>query len=159
MTRRQAFYLFPLVAIAAGLCLTASPTSAQTARPSVELAGHPIAQIAVTTTDLGRATGFYRDTLGLPFLFEANDMAFFNIGGIRLMIALDQDRPQTVPTSIVYFDAPNFDAVQRRLAASGAVLEGPVETVQRSPAGDLKIQQFRDPDGNVLAIMGTVPHS
>ncbi len=154
MISRIPFIRLSLAALMAALCAT--PSGAQDGRPSVELAGHRVQQLALTTTDLGRATGFYRDTLGLPFLFEANGMAFFDIAGVRLMIALDPDRPQADPTSILYFDAPEFEATHRRLTASGAVLEGPVETVQSGPDGDLRIQQFRDPDGNVLAIMGTV---
>ena len=31
--------------------------------------------------DLPRALAFYRDTLGLPFLFSAGTMAFFDCGG------------------------------------------------------------------------------
>jgi catechol 2,3-dioxygenase-like lactoylglutathione lyase family enzyme len=34
-----------------------------------------IGQIAVNARDLPRAVGFYRDTLGMPFLFEAPQMA------------------------------------------------------------------------------------
>lgn len=130
--------------------------NAQVAPQSVELAGHRVHQLALTTTDLPRAIHFYRDTLGLPFLFEANGMAFFDVAGVRLMLALDPSRTQAPPTSILYFDAPDFTATHRRLVATGLLLEGHIETVQRTRDGDLKIQQFRDPDGNVLAIMGLV---
>lgn len=132
--------------------------SAQSApRVSAELRGHRLQQVALTTTDLPRATAFYRDTLGLPLMFESNGMSFFDVAGMRLMIALDKDRPSVRQTSILYFDAPDFDTSLVRLKASGVTLEGPVETVQRTAGGELKLQQFTDPDGNSLAIMGLVP--
>lgn len=111
----------------------------------------------MTTSDLARATVFYRDVLGLPFQFEANGMAFFDVAGVRLMLAVDPSRTEAPPTSILYFDAPDFAETHRRLVATGVALEGPVETVQRTAAGELRIQQFRDPDGNMLAIMGIGP--
>jgi len=51
-----------------------------------------IGQIATTVTDLARAIAFYRDSLGLPFLFEVPNMAFFDCGGIRLMLT-SAERP------------------------------------------------------------------
>lgn len=145
-----------LTPILAAAVLAAAPAKAQDAAPSVELAGHRVHQLAVTTTDLPRAIGFFRDTLGLPFLFEANNMAFFDAAGVRLMIALDPTRRPAPPTSILYFDAPDFLATHRKLVATGAPLDGPIETVQQTEEGALQIQQFRDPDGNLLAIMGMV---
>lgn len=150
-----------------GVALLLAPASAraeqgsadETGQPSasVGLAGHRFQQVALTTADLPRAISFYRDILGLPLLFESNNMAFFDVAGIRLMIALDANRPSARPTSILYFDAPDFVTTLSRLNASAVEREGPVETVQRTERGELRLQQFRDPDGNALAIMGTVP--
>ncbi|MCW0047679.1 VOC family protein [Brevundimonas sp. BT-123] len=156
MTDRMSLLAIGGVAAAAFLTWT-TPTLAQEARPSAELAGHALHQVAMTTSDLARATVFYRDVLGLPFQFEANGMAFFDVAGIRLMLAVDPSRTEAPPTSILYFDAPDFAETHRRLVATGVALEGPVETVQRTAAGELRIQQFRDPDGNMLAIMGIGP--
>lgn len=142
--------------VAALALICGGPACAQQPVPSVELGGHKMHQLALTTTDLQRAIRFYRDTLGLPFEFEANGMAFFDVAGIRLMLALDPLRTQAPPTSILYFDTPDFNATHNRLVATDITLEGPIETVQRTRDGDLRIQQFRDPDGNVLAIMGLV---
>jgi predicted enzyme related to lactoylglutathione lyase len=123
---------------------------------SVGLAGRPLQQVAVTTTDLARAVTFYGDTLGLPLMFVANNMAFFDVAGMRLMVALDRNRETARPATILYFDAPDFDATVARLRAANVNLEGPVETVQSTVEGDLKLQQFVDPDGNALAVMGLV---
>ena len=123
---------------------------------SAELAGHPLQQVAITTTDLSAAIDFYRDRLGLPYLFQSNGMAFFDMAGVRLMVAYDADRPVGRPTSILYFEVHDFHADVDRLVAANVKLDGPIETVQQSASGDLKIQQFRDLDGNALALIGLV---
>ena len=97
--------------------------------------------------------------LGLPLLFEANNMAFFDVGGMRLMIALDLKRGRVRPTTVVYFDAPQFEATVLKLKQLGVPFDGAVEIVQRSAAGTLQLQQFKDPDGNALAVMGHVARS
>lgn len=123
---------------------------------SAELAGHPLQQVAITTKNLSTAIDFYRDRLGLPYLFESNGMAFFDMAGIRLMVAYDVDRPVGRPTSILYFEVDDFHKAVDRLISAQIELDGPIETVQRSVSGELKIQQFRDLDGNALALIGMV---
>lgn len=148
--------MMTLLVSAAALALATPPTPVA-APVGVELGGHRLQQVALTVADLPRAMAFYRDTLGLPLLFESNRMAFFDVAGLRLMIAEDRARPPAArPTSILYFDAPSFEATLAKLRSAGVTLEGGVETVQRSAAGELRLQQFVDPDGNALAIMGLV---
>ncbi len=149
-----------VLSIVGAFYLAATPLPAgasSTPLATAGLGGHRLQQVALTTTDLPRAMTFYRDKLGLPLLFETNGMAFFNVAGMRLMIALDAKRPSGRPTSILYFDAPEFKKSHDYLVAAGVALNGPVETVQRTSTGSLMLQQFTDPDGNALAIMGTVP--
>ena len=83
-------------------------------------------------------------------------MAFFDMAGIRLMVAYDVDRPVGRPTSILYFEVDDFHKAVDRLISAQIELDGPIETVQRSVSGELKIQQFRDLDGNALALIGMV---
>jgi len=146
-----------LLASAAWSLAVGSVAAATEPAPSAGLGGHRLQQIALTTRDLGRAMAFYRDVLGLPHLFTTNNMAFFDLAGTRLMIALDRERPEARATSVLYFDAPDFHATVAWLTAAGVSLEGGVETVQRNGEGELKLQQFRDPDGNALAVLGLVP--
>jgi predicted enzyme related to lactoylglutathione lyase len=114
-------------------------------------------QVALTTADLSAARSFYRDRLGLRLMFEANNMLFFDVSGTRLMIAKDSARQKpTKPVSILYFHVDDFAAARKRLQGAGASLVGTVETVQSTPDGMLQLQQFEDPDGNMLAIMGHV---
>lgn len=141
------------------LLLAAVPTIAigQDARAPV-LNEARFEQVALTVTDVDVARTFYRDRLGLRLMFDANNMLFFDVGGTRLMIARDEARQRTArPGGILYFHVEDFAAALVRLQGTRATLVGPVETVQTTAAGSLRLQQFEDADGNMLAIMGFVP--
>jgi methylmalonyl-CoA/ethylmalonyl-CoA epimerase len=115
-------------------------------------------QVALTVRDVDAARTFYRDRLGLRLMFEANNMLFFDVGGTRLMIARDEARQRPArPGGILYFHVEDFAAALVRLQGTRATLIGPVETVQTTAVGSLRLQQFADADGNMLAIMGFMP--
>jgi catechol 2,3-dioxygenase-like lactoylglutathione lyase family enzyme len=124
----------------------------------LNLAGRKLVQVALTCRDLDRARIFYRDTLGLPLMFEAGHMLFFDIGGQRLMVGLAEnaERP-LVGGTYLYFDAPDLPALVPALKAKGVELIGSIETLQRTDTHELKLQFFKDPDGNEIGLMGMVP--
>jgi len=121
------------------------------------LAGRKLVQIAFVTENLDRARSFYRDVLGLPLLFEAGQMLFFDVAGQRLMIGKEGGSGLTPGGGILYFDAPDFDRLGAELEARGVTFNAPVEVVQRTATHELKLREFLDPDGNHLALMGMVP--
>ncbi len=123
---------------------------------TLSLAERNIVQAAVTVTDLGRATAFYRDVLGLPLMFETNGMLFFQTGNVRLLVGLN---PNGAPSdgSALYFDAPDIDALRAGLEARGVEFAEPTEVLQRTETHELKLALFRDPDGNLLGLLGEVP--
>ena len=121
------------------------------------LAGRKLVQVALTCRDLDRARSFYRDTLGLPLLFEAGHMLFFDVGGQRLMVGLSEKPDRPIGGTYIYFDAPDVEALAAALKARGVELIGNMETLQRTETHDLKLQFFRDPDGNEIGLMGMVP--
>jgi len=123
------------------------------------LSGRKLVQVGLSCQDLDRARRFYRDALGLPLLFEAGNMLFFQLEGIRLMVGLAQKPDQPVGGSIVYFDAPDMDALGAALESRGVKFFGPAVTVQQTQTHELKLREFLDPDGNALALMGMVPIS
>lgn len=120
------------------------------------LAGRKLVQVALTARDQTRSRHFYRDILGLPLLFEAGGMLFFDMGGVRLLIG-SEGTAGPPGGSILYFDAPDLDRLAAALETSGVEFLGPAQTVQRTDAGDLKVRAFRDPDGNTLELTGMVP--
>jgi methylmalonyl-CoA/ethylmalonyl-CoA epimerase len=115
-----------------------------------------IGQIAITVTDVDRAIAFYRQTLGIPFLFQVPNMGFFDCGGVRLMLTAPE-KPGEQFSSILYFKVPDIHAAFAALTSRGAAFEAEPHLVARLPAHDLWMAFFRDPDRNLLALMGEVP--
>ena len=116
-----------------------------------------LGQIGVAVADLEAMTTFYRDVLGLPFLFAAPGMSFFDCGGVRLMLSLPEQGHQEDRGSILYFAVPDIAAAHRALADRGAAFLGPPHVVHRAPGMELWMAFFRDPEGNLLALMSEVP--
>ncbi len=122
---------------------------------AASLAGRNLMQVGLTSRDLARSRKFYGEVLGLPFLFEVSDMLFFQLDGLRLMVGLGKP-DQPLGGSVVYFNAPDIDTLGPALEARGVAFHGPAHTLQSTPAHDLKLRTFADPDGNALALMGMV---
>lgn len=117
-----------------------------------------IRQIAVVVKDLDRATAFYRDALGFTFLFAAPPrLAFFDVGGIRLMLDGAPEPGFDHPGSILYFDVPDVRAAYADLRAKGVPFVDEPHVVAPMPAGDLWMSFFNDPEGNTMAIMAVMP--
>ena len=121
-----------------------------TASPSLSALG----QIAFTVSDVERALGFFRDQLGLPFLFAAPPgLAFFDCGGVRLMVTKPLGAGAVGANSILYFKVADIDATHMAMQARGVVFERPPALVARMPDHELWFASFRDPDGNILELM------
>jgi methylmalonyl-CoA/ethylmalonyl-CoA epimerase len=112
-----------------------------------------LGQVAINVYDVERATAFYRDVLGLKFLFAAGHLAFFDCGGVRLM--LDKpEKPEFVhPSSILYFSVPDIQEAHRRLVKAGVAIVGEPQMIAKMPDHDLWMSFFRDTEENVLALM------
>jgi catechol 2,3-dioxygenase-like lactoylglutathione lyase family enzyme len=116
-----------------------------------------IGQISVNVHDLKKAVAFYRDTLGMKYLFEAGDLAFFDCGGIRLMLALP-DKPEfDHPSSIIYYRVPDIQHSYELLTSRGVHFEEKPVFIARLQDHDLWLASFRDVDNNLLALMSEVP--
>ena len=115
-----------------------------------------IGQIAVNVHDLERATTFYRDTLGLPLLFSASGMAFFDCGGVRLMLSRPEKPEFDHPGSILYFSVPDIQATHQKMTANGANFVDVPHIVARMPDHDLWMTFFHDTEQNLLALTSEV---
>ena len=119
-----------------------------------------IGQIAMTVHDLPRAVAFYRDVLGMRFLFEAPPaMAFFDCGGVRLMMSLPEQEGRFAGqqfASVIYYSVPDIQQAASALEARGVSFETAPHLVARLPHADLWMGFFRDPDDHLLAIMSEV---
>ena len=115
-----------------------------------------IGQITINVHDIKRAIEFYRDTLGMKFLFEVPKMAFFDCGGIRLMLGLPETPEFDHPASIIYYKVKDIHAAYEALSTRGARFEGKPHLIAQLPDHDLWMAFFRDLDNNLLALMSEV---
>jgi predicted enzyme related to lactoylglutathione lyase len=117
-----------------------------------------IEQIAVTAHDVERATAFYRDKLGMKHLFSAPPgLAFFDCGGIRLMLSLPPKPEFDHPSSIIYFNVADIELAYATLSERGVHFEEKPNFVADMGTYDLWIGSFRDSENNLLALMSHVP--
>jgi len=116
-----------------------------------------IAQIAVSVSNLERAVAFYRDVLGLKFLFQAPPgLAFFMCGDVRLMLALPEKDQPVKMSSVIYYLVDDIQAEFKALLDKGAKAEGEPHLIARMPDHELWMAFFRDPDDNMFALMSEV---
>jgi len=124
----------------------------------MDLSAASVGQLLIPVEDLDRAITFYRDTLGLRFLFSAPpQMSFFQCANVRLLVgvpAADQPRQRG---SAIYFQVTDIHAVHRTLIERGVKFSAGPHIVHRTPTTELWLAEFQDPDGNHLALMSEAP--
>jgi len=116
-----------------------------------------IGQIAIAMKDLPRAVAFYRDVLGLPFLFEAPPkLAFFDCAGVRLMLTEPEKPEFDHPASIIYYRVMNMRETVAVLKSRGAVFDSDPHLIAKMPNHDLWMAFLRDPERNLIGLMSEV---
>ena len=127
--------------------------------PAIGVALGTIGQIAITVKDVDRATRFYRDTLGMKFLFEFPGLAFFDAGGVRLMLSRAENPEFDHPASILYYKVTDIGGTHRSLESKGVKVEEVPHLIAAMPDHDLWIGAYRDSEGNHFALMSEVPRA
>jgi methylmalonyl-CoA/ethylmalonyl-CoA epimerase len=116
-----------------------------------------VGQIAINAHDVERAATFYQDVLGLKLLFKAGPgLAFFDCGGVRLMLTLPEKPEFDHPSSILYFAVPDIQAAHARIKENGVHFEDEPHVVAKMPDHDLWMVFFRDSEGNLMGLMSEV---
>jgi catechol 2,3-dioxygenase-like lactoylglutathione lyase family enzyme len=119
-----------------------------------ELKLGPIGQIARTVKDIKAAEAFYKDTLGLPHLFTFGNLAFFDLGGVRLFLSQGDGEESA---SILYFRVPDIHAANDELAARGVKFTDAPHMIHKHADGTEEwMNFFEDNEGRPLAIMTQV---
>jgi methylmalonyl-CoA/ethylmalonyl-CoA epimerase len=113
-----------------------------------------IGQIAIIVGDVTKATAFYRDVLGLKFLFPAGpNMAFLAAGGVRIMLTTPQGAGAVGKNSILYFKVTDIAAAHAAIVARGAEAASQPRMIAKMPEHELWMAAVRDPEGNVIELM------
>lgn len=116
-----------------------------------------IGQIHISVSDVPRAVAFYRDVLGLRFLFEVpgQPMAFFDCGGVRLYLGRPES-PEFRSSPLIYYTVDSIRDACELYRSRGVEFESEPHVVHRTPEYELWMAGFRDPDGNYVHLMSEV---
>lgn len=111
-----------------------------------------LGQIEIVCGDLERAVAFYRDVLGLEFLFSAPPgLAFFQLGQTRLMLARPEgERP--AGGSVLYFKVTDCQAAIDIVRLHSNVVDEP-HLIAHMGNHELWMAFFHDTEGNLRAFM------
>jgi len=117
-----------------------------------------IGQVAIYVTDLARSKEFYGQALGLPHLFDAGTMAFYQCGDVRVLIGAS-DKPVATGGVILYFRVQDIEKACAELSARGVEIAQQPQLVARMPDHDLWLAVLNDPDGHPIELMCEMPRS
>lgn len=113
-----------------------------------------IAQIALASADPSKLVAWYREVLGLPVLFEAGGMTFFQTGATRLMVGPNHQDAPIGGDVVLYFEPSDWRAAEAALEAKGVAFLHAAEVLQREAGRELALRSFKDPEGHTLALLG-----
>jgi len=111
-----------------------------------------LGQVAINAHDIERATAFYRDVLGMKFLFPAPKMSFFQCGEVMFMLSLPETPEYDHASSVLYFLVEDITAAHGVLAGRGVKFRDTPHIVHRAGERDLWMTFFDDCEGNTLAL-------
>lgn len=115
-----------------------------------------IRQIALVVRDLGAAIAFYRDQLGMKFLFQAPPgLAFFDCAGVWLMLSVPEAEFDH-PGSTLYFEVDDIREAHRILTERGVEFIDEPHRIADMGTYELWMSFFRDLDRNPLALRSEV---
>lgn len=112
----------------------------------------PIGQIALHVSDIERSVEFYGGKLGMAKIFAAPNLAFFDNGGVRLMLSSGEGEPSG-ERSVIYYTVDDIQVAYEQLDAAGVEFNREPHIIHSSDKYELWMAFFKDPDENQLAIM------
>ncbi|HEX5826654.1 MAG TPA: VOC family protein [Candidatus Limnocylindrales bacterium] len=116
----------------------------------------PIGQVMIPVRSTAVSVPFYREALGMRFLFEFPHMAFFDADGVRLYLA-EPDNPDFRGKATIYYRVPDIAAAFETLRSRGVPFTDEPHIVHRDGTNVLWMCFATDPDGNNIGLMSEVP--
>ncbi len=124
--------------------------------PAERLGLSQIGQIHISVKDVDCAAAFYKDMLGMKFLFKAPGMAFFDAGGVRLFLS-KPEKPEFDHTSTIYYRVPDIAAAHAELQKRGVKFTDKPHIVHQDSRHELWLAGFKDTEDNFVCLMSEVP--
>ena len=114
-----------------------------------------LGQLSRSVADIAAAEAWWRDVLGVPHLYTFGKLAFFDCGGVRLMLSAEAGQPEQA--NVLYFRVPDIGASHAELSARGVIFLGAPHLIHRHEDGlEEWMAFFSDNEGRPLAIMSQV---
>ncbi len=111
-----------------------------------------LGQVARTTKRFEESHAWYRDALGLPELYSFGNLAFYDLGGVRLM--LTEEEGDLASESILYLRVPDIHASKAELEARGVRFINAPHLIHRHEDGTEEwMAAFEDNEGRPLQLM------
>ena len=95
---------------------------------------------------------FYQNTLGMKFLFDAGQLAFFKCGDIRIMLSTPE-KSEPRGGTILYYKVDDIQSTHSALKQRGAEFFQEPHLIAKMPDHDLWMAFLKDTEGNTLGIM------
>jgi catechol 2,3-dioxygenase-like lactoylglutathione lyase family enzyme len=114
-----------------------------------------LGQVALQVSDLAQSVRYYRDVLGLPLLFEVPNLAFFDMGGVRLMLSAGSQEGER-HESVLYYKVDDLQSAYQSRLDRGARSESAPYLIAKMPDHDLWMAFLRDPDNRLVGLMSEV---
>lgn len=112
-----------------------------------------LGQIAMPVRDFEQGVRFYRDVLKLPFLYQYPPLAFFDCGGVRLLVEVPESAEFQNHSSVLYFKVDDLDGAYAELSRRLVEFIDPPHLIAKMPDHELWMAFFKDGQGNTLALM------
>jgi methylmalonyl-CoA/ethylmalonyl-CoA epimerase len=115
-----------------------------------------IGQIAVPVKDFERGVAFYKDTLGLPLLFNTGNLAFFDCNGVRLLVSVNENDQFPEKSSVLYFQVADIKQSFEELIEKGVTFIDEPHLIAKIGDTETWMTFFNDTEGNIHALMSEV---
>jgi catechol 2,3-dioxygenase-like lactoylglutathione lyase family enzyme len=119
---------------------------------------YSIGQIHISVNDVDQAVAWYRDVLGLEFLFQVpgQAMAFFNCGGVRLYLGRPENEAfRSRP--VLYYRVARLEASVAKITGRGGEFTDQPHVIHRDDSHELWMAALKDPEGNPVILMEERP--
>ena len=115
-----------------------------------------IGQIAIPVRDFERAIDFYQNILNLPFQFKTQRLAFFDCGGVRLLLACPENDEQRLLGSVIYYQVDDIHKSYRELQEKGVEFIESPRVIATMNQIETWMCFFKDSEGNTLSLMSEI---